>query len=229
ADFIPLAEQSGLIVAIGRWVLLHACAHARHWSRSMPHLKPITVTVNLSARQLGDADLLDDVANALRVAGLRRNQLVLELTESTLLANSEETIGILTSLKSLGVRLAIDDFGIGYSSLSYLHRFPVDVLKIDRSFVQDVTEGPGGSALASAVVALGNSLGLRTVAEGIETEEQHAVLVTLGCELGQGYLFAPPMRPTAVIAYLMEHGQHAEDGLANRQRGDMPDTGALTT
>ena len=210
ADFIPIAEQSGLIVAIGRWVLLHACAHARHWSRALPELLPVTVTVNLSARQLGDAHLIDDVANALRVAGLRRDQLVLELTESTLLVNSEETVGILTGLKSLGVRLAIDDFGTGYSSLSYLHRFPVDVLKIDKSFVDGVDGGPGATALASAVIALGNSLGLRTVAEGIENEAQFAVLSRLGCKFGQGYLFSHPMPPGDVLPYLIAHGQRAE-------------------
>jgi diguanylate cyclase (GGDEF)-like protein/PAS domain S-box-containing protein len=207
ADFIPIAEQSGLIVAIGRWVLLHACSHARHWSRSLPELAPVTVTVNLSARQLGDVNLIDDVANALRVAGLRRDQLVLELTESTLLANSEETIGILTGLKSLGVRLAIDDFGTGYSSLSYLHRFPVDVLKIDKSFVAGVDAGPGATALASAVIALGNSLGLRTVAEGIENEAQFGVLKGLGCKFGQGFLFSHPLPPGDVLPYLVTHGQ----------------------
>ncbi len=211
ADFIPIAEQSGLIVAIGRWVLLHACAHARHWSRSLPELLPVTVTVNLSARQLGDVNLIDDVANALRVAGLRRDQLVLELTESTLLANSEETVGILTSLKSLGVRLAIDDFGTGYSSLSYLHRFPVDVLKIDKSFVDGVDGGPGATALASAVIALGNSLGLRTVAEGIENEAQFNVLSKLGCKFGQGFLFSHPLPPGDVLPYLVAHGQRADN------------------
>ncbi len=211
ADFIPLAEQSGLIVAIGRWVLLHACAHARHWSRSLPHLMPVTVTVNLSARQLGDEHLIDDVANALRVAGLRRDQLVLELTESTLLANSEETVGILTSLKSLGVRLAIDDFGTGYSSLSYLHRFPVDVLKIDKSFVEGVAAGPGANALASAVIALGNTLSLRTVAEGIENEAQYEALTALGCKFGQGYLFSRPLPPGDVMPFLLMHGQRAAD------------------
>ena len=211
ADFIPIAEQSGLIVAIGRWVLLHACAHARHWSRSLPELLPVTVTVNLSARQLGDVNLIDDVANALRVAGLRRDQLVLELTESTLLANSEETVGILTGLKSLGVRLAIDDFGTGYSSLSYLRRFPVDVLKIDKSFVDGVDGGPGATALASAVIALGNSLGLRTVAEGIENEAQFAALSQLGCKFGQGFLFSHPLPPGDVLPYLVQHGQRAAD------------------
>jgi len=208
-DFIPLAEQSGLIVAIGRWVMLHACSHARHWSRSLPELVPVTVTVNLSARQLGDEHLLDDVATALRVAGLRRNQLVLELTESTLLANSEETVEILNGLKSLGVRLAIDDFGTGYSSLSYLHRFPVDVLKIDKSFVDGIDSGPGASALASAVIALGNSLGLRTVAEGIETDSQLSVLAGLGCKFGQGFLFSRPLPPDAVMPFLQKHGQRA--------------------
>ena len=207
ADFIPIAEQSGLIISIGRWVLLHACAHARHWSRTLPELHPVTVTVNLSARQLGDENLLDDVANALRVAGLRRDQLVLELTETTLLANSEEIVDILTSLKSLGVRLAIDDFGTGYSSLSYLHRFPVDVLKIDKSFVHGVAGGPGASALASAVIALGNSLGLRTVAEGIENEAQYDALLKLGCKFGQGFLFSRPLPTEDVMPYLIEHGQ----------------------
>jgi diguanylate cyclase (GGDEF)-like protein/PAS domain S-box-containing protein len=210
SDFIPIAEQSGLIVPIGRWVLLHACAHARHWSRSLPELRPVTVTVNLSARQLVDENLIDDVAHALRVAGLRRDQLVLELTESTLLANSDETVEILGALKSLGVRLAIDDFGTGYSSLSYLHRFPIDVLKIDKSFVADVSDAPGGNALAGAVVALGTSLGLRTVAEGIETEEQSVVLKRLGCRFGQGFLFSRPLVPGAVMPYLIAHGQRAE-------------------
>ncbi len=208
ADFIPIAEQSGLIVPIGRWVMLHACSHARHWSRSRPEMPPVTVTVNLSARQLGDVNLLDDVANALRVAGLRRDQLVLELTESTLLANSEETVGILTGLKALGVRLAIDDFGTGYSSLSYLHRFPVDVLKIDKSFVDGVADGPGASALASAVIALGNSLGLKTVAEGIENDAQYIALLRLGCKFGQGFLFSHPLPPGDVMPFLVAHGQH---------------------
>ena len=215
AEFIPIAEQSGLIVAIGRWVMMHACAHARHWSRSLPELMPVTVTVNVSARQLGDVHLLDDVATALRVAGLRRDQLVLELTESTLLANSEETVGILTALKALGVRLAIDDFGTGYSSLSYLHRFPVDILKIDKSFVDGVAGGPGAGALASAVIALGNSLGLKTVAEGIEHAAQHDALQRLGCGLGQGYYFSRPMPPGDVLAYLLAHGQH--DARTTRQ------------
>lgn len=215
-DFIPIAEQSGLIVPIGRWVMLHACAHARHWSRSRPHLPPVTVTVNLSARQLGDVNLLDDVANALRVAGLRRDQLVLELTESTLLANSEETVGILTELKALGVRLAIDDFGTGYSSLSYLHRFPVDVLKIDKSFVDDIANGPGASALASAVIALGNALGLKTVAEGIESEAQHDALLGLGCKFGQGFLFSHPLPPGDVMAFLAEHGHDLLHALDSR-------------
>jgi diguanylate cyclase (GGDEF)-like protein/PAS domain S-box-containing protein len=206
-DFIPLAEQSGLIIPIGRWVMLHACAHARHWSRTLPEQKPVTVTVNLSARQLGDENLLDDVANAVRVAGLRQDQLVLELTESTLLANSEETVQILTSLKAMGVRLAIDDFGTGYSSLSYLHRFPIDVLKIDKSFVDSIADGPGTGALAGAVIALGESLGLRTVAEGIETEAQHTALARMGCKFGQGYLFSPPLQPNAVMPYLVAHGQ----------------------
>ncbi len=217
ADFIPIAEQSGLIVPIGRWVMLHACAHARHWSRSLPELLPVTVTVNLSARQLGDVNLVDDVANALRVAGLRKDQLVLELTESTLLANSEETVGILTELKALGVRLAIDDFGTGYSSLSYLHRFPVDVLKIDKSFVDGVANGPGAGALASAVIALGNSLGLKTVAEGIESDAQYDALLALGCKFGQGFLFSHPLPPGEVMPFLMVHGQLAMANMDTRQ------------
>jgi EAL domain-containing protein (putative c-di-GMP-specific phosphodiesterase class I) len=177
----------------------------------LPSLRPVTVTVNLSARQLVDEHLIDDVANALRVAGLRRDQLVLELTESTLLANSEETVRILTALKALGVRIAIDDFGTGYSSLSYLHRFPVDVLKIDKSFVDGVADGPGANALASAVIAVGNSLSLRTVAEGIETEEQFATLLALGCQFGQGFLFSRPLPPSDVKPFLLVHGQLTSD------------------
>lgn len=189
--FIPVAERTGLIVPLGRWVLRRACIEARRWTRERG--LPVRITVNLSGRQLQDEAIVDDVREALTDSGLDPGQLVLELTESILMQNTGLSMQRLLALKDLGVSLAIDDFGTGYSSLSYLQRYPVDILKIDKSFV-DAIDGEGeGPVLAKAIVALGETLQMNTVAEGIETESQRGYLLTLGCELGQGYLFAPPL------------------------------------
>jgi diguanylate cyclase (GGDEF)-like protein/PAS domain S-box-containing protein len=200
ADFIPLAERTGLIVEIGRWVLRAACREAAAWPPGADG--PLTITVNVSARQLADAGLTDDVAAALAASGLPAARLLLEITESTLAENTEATLARLHALKALGVRLAIDDFGTGYSSLAYLQRFPVDVLKIDKAFIDGVAHGGSEAAIARAVVALGDALGLRTVAEGVETAAQCAELRALGCGYGQGYLFARPLRADAFVALL---------------------------
>ena len=165
--------------------------------------------MNLSGRQLQDAELVDDVAAALRDSGLDPTSLVLEITESVVIQSSEAMLEKLHELKALGVRLAIDDFGTGYSSLSYLQRFPVDILKIDKSFVDDVTRSNNDAALARTIIALGDMLSLRTVAEGVEDTKQHALLRELGCELGQGYLFARPV-PAEELAGLMRSPQHGE-------------------
>ncbi|MFA9430619.1 putative bifunctional diguanylate cyclase/phosphodiesterase [Egicoccus sp. AB-alg2] len=196
--FIPLAEQSGLIVPIGRFVLREACRQLADWRRSLPGAADLTVSVNVSMRQLTDSDLVADVREALTDAGLAAEALTLELTESALVTDTESTIATLTQLKGLGIRIAVDDFGTGYSSLAYLHRFPVDVLKIDRSFVNSVASGRQSPALARAIVDLGRSLDLLTVAEGIEHDAELTQFRQLDCTHGQGFLFSRPVTADAV-------------------------------
>jgi diguanylate cyclase (GGDEF)-like protein len=188
--FISIAEESGRIVELGRRVLIDACSQVRRWSESMATGHGLRVAVNISGRHLQQGNLTDDVRRALDLSGLAPANLVIELTESTIMQNSELNLERFRELKALGVRLAIDDFGMGYSSLSYLHRFPIDILKIDRAFVSRLTEQDGGPELARAVIMLGSTLGLETVAEGIENETQAATLLDLGCVAGQGFLFS---------------------------------------
>ncbi|HMC81401.1 MAG TPA: EAL domain-containing protein, partial [Acidimicrobiia bacterium] len=192
-EFIPAAEETALILEIGRWVLEDACRQFALWQAEYRFSPPLHLSVNLSARQLQDPALVPEVGKLLDRSGLDATELVIEITESVLMEEPEPAIERLRSLKALGVRLAIDDFGTGYSSLSYLRRFPVDVLKIDKEFVAALLTGPEDAALAHAIVRLAHTLRLGTVAEGIETPEQLAELSRLGCELGQGYLFARPL------------------------------------
>ena len=189
-QFIPMAEETGQIIALGRWVLEDACRQVCEWRKNMAAGEGLRVAVNISGRHLQQGDLLGDVRHALDVSGLEPESLLIELTESTMMNNSEANLVKLRELKSLGVRLAIDDFGTGYSSLSYLHRFPIDILKIDRSFVSRLTESSEGPKLARAVVMLGETLGLETVAEGVEVDDQVAQLLQLGCVAAQGFLFS---------------------------------------
>jgi EAL domain-containing protein (putative c-di-GMP-specific phosphodiesterase class I) len=190
AEFIPIAEDTGLIVQMGRWVIQRACRRIRRLQEEdQPKL---SMTVNVSGRQLQQPDFPDDVARAILVEGIDPGCLVLEITETVMMQDTEATLARLSELKALGVRLAIDDFGTGYSSLNYLHKFPVDILKIDRSFVQRISE-TGDGAVARAIIGLSKALRLSTVAEGIEEAEQAAALAALGCELGQGYYFAKPI------------------------------------
>jgi EAL domain-containing protein (putative c-di-GMP-specific phosphodiesterase class I) len=190
ASFISIAEESGRIVEIGRQVLVDACTQIRKWSETLAAGEGLRVAVNISGRHLQQGNLVEDVRHALEASGLDPGCLVIELTESTIMQNTEVNLERFRELKELGVRLAIDDFGMGYSSLSYLHRFPIDILKIDRAFVSRMTEHNGGPELARAVVMLGTTLGLETVAEGIENEDQVGYLLDLGCVAGQGFLFA---------------------------------------
>jgi diguanylate cyclase (GGDEF)-like protein/PAS domain S-box-containing protein len=192
-DFIHLAEESGHIIELGRFVLQRACEDWLRWCNELGvGDRGLHIALNVSGRHLQQGDLVRDVARALQDSGLDPANLVIELTESTMMHNTEANLERLSELKALGVRLAIDDFGTGYSSLAYLHRFPIDILKIDRSFVlRLVTEGDGPE-LARAVVSLGDTLGIETVAEGIESEPQAEALLKLGCIAGQGFLFAPP-------------------------------------
>jgi diguanylate cyclase (GGDEF)-like protein/PAS domain S-box-containing protein len=196
--FIPIAEESGRIVELGRRVLVEACTQVRAWSESIAAGDGLRVAVNISGRHLQQGDLVADVRHALEVSGLAPGNLVIELTEGTIMQNTEVNLERFRELKTLGVRLAIDDFGMGYSSLSYLHRFPIDILKIDRAFVSRLTEQDGGPELARAVVMLGTTLGLETIAEGIENEDQVAFLLDLGCVAGQGFLYAGPSSLDAV-------------------------------
>ena len=190
SDFIPIAEESGRIIDLSRWVLIEACTRVRVFSESVTAGQGLRVAINISGRHLQQGNLVEDVRRALEVTGIEPGSLVIELTEGTIMQNTEGNLERFRDLKALGVRLAIDDFGIGYSSLSYLHRFPIDIMKIDRAFVSRMTEQNGGPELARAVVMLGTTLGLETIAEGIENEDQVATLLDLGCVAGQGFLFA---------------------------------------
>jgi diguanylate cyclase (GGDEF)-like protein/PAS domain S-box-containing protein len=196
--FIQLAEDCGLIEELGRWILGEACAQTRRWQVEHPRTEPLTVSVNVSPRQLRDPRIVDDVARALRATALAPACLTLEITEGAMMQDTDVALVHLTALKALGVRLAVDDFGTGYSSLSYLQRFPIDVLKIDRSFVLGIDRGPEDSALARAIVRLAQTLRLVAVAEGVENEAQAALLRQLGCQLAQGYLFARPAPATVI-------------------------------
>ena len=188
-QFIHLAEESGRIVDLGRFVLRRACEDWRRWCDEAD-CDDLHIALNISGRHLQQGDLVRDVAKALEESGLKPGNLVIELTESTMMHNTEVNLERLRELKALGVRLALDDFGTGYSSLAYLHRFPIDILKIDRSFVLRLVTAGDGPELARAVVSLGETLGIETVAEGIESESQAAALLALGCVAGQGFLFA---------------------------------------
>lgn len=192
-QFLTIAEETGLIVPLGAWVLRDACRQAKEFQTRDPMWARLTMSVNLSGAQLGQPDLVGLIASALHDADLRPEHLQLEMTESVLMDDAATTITILKTLKGLGVRLSVDDFGTGYSSLAYLRRFPVDILKIDRSFVSGLGKDLEDSAVVAAVVSLADTLGLTTIAEGVETRLQRDCLIGLGCSRAQGYLFARPV------------------------------------
>jgi EAL domain-containing protein (putative c-di-GMP-specific phosphodiesterase class I) len=204
AQFIGLAEDTGLILPIGAWVLEQACAEAATWATDFPD-RELTVRVNLSARQLDDADLADQVRSVLERTGLDPGRLCLEITETALMADAEASRLLLESLDALGVSLAVDDFGTGYSSLSYLKQFPVDVLKVDRTFVDGLPGDGEDVAIVSTIISLAESLGMDVTAEGIETVEQADTLTAMGCTKGQGFLFARPVPIEVFRAGLAEH------------------------
>jgi diguanylate cyclase (GGDEF)-like protein/PAS domain S-box-containing protein len=201
-EFITIAEESGLIVPLGAWVVREACRQAAEFQSRHPSWSGLTMSVNLSGAQLGQRDLVGLIDSALSEARLAPEHLQLEMTESVLMDDAANTITILQRLKDLGVHLGVDDFGTGYSSLAYLKRFPVDVLKIDRSFVSGLGVDLEDSAIVAAVVSLSAALGLVTVAEGVETDLHREILVGLGCARAQGYLFARPRPPAEAIAGL---------------------------
>jgi diguanylate cyclase (GGDEF)-like protein/PAS domain S-box-containing protein len=203
--FVPLAEETGLIQRLGGWVLTEACRQLHCWLLKYPEI-PLSVSVNISGRQLQGQGIIEEMREALAVSGVDPAAVVLEITESVLMQQTDAMLERLRQLKELGVRLAIDDFGTGYSSLSYLQRFPIDILKIAKPFVEEVGQGADRSALARAIIGLGDTLKLRTIAEGIEMAEQRVALIGLGCVLGQGHFFAPAL-PVANIERLLASGR----------------------
>jgi EAL domain-containing protein (putative c-di-GMP-specific phosphodiesterase class I) len=203
-DFIPLAEETGLIVPIGRWVLREACGFANELREQQRTGSEFHMAVNLSARQLARPEVVDEVREILEDTGVPPSALVLEITESVMMQDMEMSIERLSSLKALGVQLAIDDFGTGYSSLNYVRRFPVDILKVDKSFIDGVNEEGESSALTAAVIELAGILNLRPVAEGIERADQLDRLLELRCDLGQGFFFAKPLPSEELEALLVE-------------------------
>jgi EAL domain-containing protein (putative c-di-GMP-specific phosphodiesterase class I) len=200
--FVPFAEETGLILPIGRMVLEEACKQARGWQRHSPHSSTLLMSVNLSARQFQHPKLARDIAQLLEETGLDGRALCLEITESVVMEDAPHTATTLRRLKALGVQLAIDDFGTGYSSLSYLKRFPVDYLKIDRSFIEEFREDPEATAVVSGIIALAHTLGIRVVAEGVESAEQAERLRRLRCDLAQGNHFSEPLPSEAALDLL---------------------------
>ncbi|HUH06575.1 MAG TPA: EAL domain-containing protein [Egibacteraceae bacterium] len=200
--FIPVAEDVGLIVPMGSWVLAEACRQASAWREALAVAQDLSMSVNVSAKQLAQQALVTEVEEALASSGLPPGALTLEITESAAMQDVDGVIARLNQLRDLGVQIALDDFGVGFSSLSYLRRLPIDVLKIDRSFVDRLDEETESEALIAAVVTLGRTLGLKTVAEGVEREAQLTRLRQMGCDMGQGTFFAPPMDADAVGGFL---------------------------
>ena len=201
-EFIPLAEESGLVRPMGRLILERACTQVHRWHEQFPMTPPLRLCVNASVRQIEPEWFFDEVASCLETSAIDPRSLTLEITESLFMSDFDATVATLRRLKSLGIKLAIDDFGTGYSSLNYLRSLPIDILKIDRSFVEGVAQGPEQSAVARAVVKLACTFSLETVAEGIEQQEQLTELAAIGADMGQGYLFAPALDARSLEAFL---------------------------
>ncbi len=202
-QFIPVAEESGLIIPIGKWVMRTACAQNVAWQKQ--GLPPVCMAVNLSLRQLTDDNLIDDIRTALNDSGMTPNLLELEITESMVMHNPVRIIAVLTKIKTLGVRLAIDDFGTGYSSLAQIKHFPIDTLKVDRSFIRNVPQDVEDKAITEAIIAMGRTLSLTVIAEGVETIEQMNFLKDRSCDEMQGFYFSKPIIPEQFADLLREH------------------------
>jgi diguanylate cyclase (GGDEF)-like protein/PAS domain S-box-containing protein len=203
ADFIPIAEETGIIRGIGRWVLRRACWQLRHWQHNFPEDPPLTINVNVSARQFETDDIVDEIENALDETGLQPFCLRLEITESTILEQSEFAMWVLNRLREKGVQIHVDDFGTGYSALSYLHNFPISSIKIDKSFTQRI--GTGHTEIINTILAMARELGINAIAEGVETEEQLSRLKDLHCPLGQGFYISYPQDPAGIEDELSRH------------------------
>jgi EAL domain-containing protein (putative c-di-GMP-specific phosphodiesterase class I) len=214
-DFIPIAEETGMIVPLGEHVLREATRTLAAWSTTYAGAAALTVAVNVSARQLADPHLVATVAAALAESGLAPQRLHLEITETVLMEDVDDSARVLAQLADLGVTLEIDDFGTGYSSLSYLKRFPVDTLKIDRGFVAGLGSDPDDTSIVTAIAALGRALGLRLHAEGVETEQQRPAVREIGCAYAQGYFWSPALPAREVLPWL----RRRSFGVVPEQRG----------
>ena len=201
-EFIPIAEETGLIVPLGEWILRESCRQVREWQRRFPARRDITISVNLSCKQFMQLDLADRVAEILRETGLEARFLRLEVTESHVMENSQMAITIMNRLRELGIQLSIDDFGTGYSSLSYLQRLPINYLKIDRSFINLMNSNHENGEIVRAIVMLAKNLNMQVIAEGIETEEQALQLINLDCPFGQGFFYSKPTSAAQAEAIL---------------------------
>ncbi|HEX8922678.1 MAG TPA: EAL domain-containing protein, partial [Pyrinomonadaceae bacterium] len=204
-DFIPIAEETGLIIPIGQWVLEEACRQIHEWQEEFPQYPPLQISVNLSSKQFVNSSLIDQIRRVLRETGVEPHSLKLEITESVVMENFESAIEMLNQLRTLGIELSIDDFGTGYSSLSYLHRFPISTLKIDRSFVSRMSDNNENGEIVRTIMMLARSLKMDVVAEGVETQDQLSQLAMLECEYGQGYYFSKPLNVTGAAKLLADH------------------------
>jgi EAL domain-containing protein (putative c-di-GMP-specific phosphodiesterase class I) len=200
AVFIPIAEETGLIVSIGNWVLRNACSQHKIWNNA--GLPMVPLSINLSGRQFVDRTLSDLIPGLLAESGMQASMLELEITEGVMMHNPDLAVSTLKFLSELGIRVAVDDFGTGYSSLAYLKRFPINTLKIDRSFIRDLMEDPNDRSIVTTIIAMAHSMGLKVVAEGVETSEQLQFLETRECDIVQGYLLGRPMSLAATTDYL---------------------------
>jgi EAL domain-containing protein (putative c-di-GMP-specific phosphodiesterase class I) len=195
-EFIPLAEESKLSLAIGEWVLYKACAQLKAWQDAGG--PPLPIAINISGRQFWQGKLIESVDRAIKATGAEPHHLAVEITESILIRAALEAIDTLKGLKAMGVRITLDDFGSGYSSLNYLAKFPIDMLKIDRSFIKELGVDPNAATITTTVIGLARNLGIEVIAEGVETQEQAEFLRERGCRLMQGYLFAKPGPPEEI-------------------------------
>ncbi len=221
-QFIPVAEKTGMVGAIGDWVLRNACSQQRAWRDEgmVPVTMIVNISVNISVRQFRADDLIQSISETLDKTGMDPASLQLEITESTLMQHAERSVLLLRQLKDMGIRLSIDDFGTGFSSLSYLRRFPIDTLKIDRSFVSQLSDGSDNAAIVHAIISLSRSLGIRTIAEGVETGEQLRLLQEMGCDEAQGYLFSQPLPPDETGRLLRDDGRMRDWRLLLAREGD---------
>jgi EAL domain-containing protein (putative c-di-GMP-specific phosphodiesterase class I) len=212
SEFVPLAEESGLIIALGEWVMRNACLQNKAWQDA--GLAPMRLSVNFSARQFQQPAFINAVAEILRETNLDPRWLELEITESSIMKEPDQAIEKLHELKLMGIRVAVDDFGTGYSSLNYLKRFPIDTLKIDKTFVADVCKDPHDTAIVRAIITLGHALDLTVIAEGVETQEQLKYLSSLGCDVVQGFLFSKSL-PAPVFEELLVEQRRAAASSTN--------------